>query len=223
MGKNQKNSTIVEATNVQTLSNEIINDSNLIEATEAEATESNKVTEDEAIKELEKTLKEYKEAKAKAKKAAQKAEKNELLKLKKECTTELREKLFSLTQLCKTIKDLNSIEALKLATYFEKNSLNIDNLNPEFVAKNYPYKDINGVCLKRVNLYKFNEQSQKNELTGFFYYTKKQFWSVNDVVCSVQRFLNKTPSLKNTKFLYTYKIEGQKRVEELTSFKLELD
>ena len=203
-----KNAQTVEATEATKVSNEISNSKETL------------LIELEAKKEA---LKAIKKQEAEAKKAAQKAEKSELLKLKKEATDELKEKLFSLTQLCKTIKELNSIEALKLSTYFEKNSLNIEKLNPEFVAKNFPYKDLNGVCLKRVNLYKFNEQTQENELTGFFYYTKKQFWTINDVVSSVQRFLSKTSEIKNTEYLYTYKIDGQKRVEELTTFKLELN
>lgn len=210
MKKNQKNVTTVEATDVQ-VSN-VIN--NTVE-TEKDLLLIELAAKKETLKSL--ILQEKSE-----KKAIEIAEKKALTTLKNESILQLKETLFSLTQLIKTIKTLASEEDLFLSVYFEKNGLKLENLSPDFVAKNYQYKDETGVCLKKNYLTKFNETTQKTEKTEFFYYSKKQFWTVSDIVNSVRRFLSCTSEIKSTEFLYTYKLDKSgKRYEDLTNYSLD--
>lgn len=212
MKKNQKNSTIVEATNVQSnVINQTVNTVN----TEKEILLSELQEKKETLKSL--ILQEKSE-----KKAIEVAQKKQMNELKKDSIIQLKETLFSLTQLIKTIKTIASEQELFLNLYFEKNGLKLENLSPDFVAKNYQYKDEKGVCLKKNYLTKFNETTQKTEKTEFFYYSKKEYWTVSDVVNSVKRFLSCTSDIKSTEFLYTYKLDKSgKRYEDLTNYSLQ--
>lgn len=214
MEKNQKISTIVEATNVQ---------SNVINQT-VETVETKKDILLSELQEKKETLKSIILQEKSEKKALEIAEKKEMNELKKDSIIQLKETLFSLTQLIKTIKTIASEQDLFLKLYFEKNGLQLDNLSCEFVAKNYPYKDEKGVCLKKSYLTKFNESTQKTEKTDFFYYSKKEYWTVSDVVNSVKRFLSCTSEIKSTEYLYTYKLDKNgKKYEDLTNYSLKKD
>lgn len=214
MKKNQKNSTIVEATKVQ---------SNVINQT-VNTVETKKEILLSELQEKKETLKSLILQEKSEKKAIEIAQKKEMNELKKDSIVQLKETLFSLNQLIKTIKTIASEQELFLKIYFEKNGLQLENLNCEFVAKNYQYKDENGVCLKKNFLTKFNEATQKTEKTEFFYYSKKDSWTVSDVVNSVKRFLSCTSELKSTEFLYQYKLDKNgKKYEDLTNYSLQKD